>query len=196
MFDDSVGVVGLMGEKDDRGIGLGRDSKVEVRVAGARVFEATDPNTGAVFLNGDVFIDQDGGALAGESVDDHRCTYGDVVVAQDGIAEGSREPGDDLGAAVGSVVACDEGESPASDEVPGKQNQVGGEGIDFGDDVLKEVRLGVFVEMDVADLHDAIAVEGAGQIGDGDGAVDDVDLMAADLACVEGHPCGYSASAN
>ena len=53
------------------------------------------------------------------------------------------------------------------------------------DDALEEVRFRVLVEVDVADLDDSVAVEGRGQISDGDGAVDDVDLVASDLAGVK-----------
>ncbi len=73
------------------------------------------------------------------------------------------------------------------DEVSGEQDEIGSEGVDFADDALEEERLGVLVEVNVAELHDAITVEGAGQVGDGDGAVDDIELVTSDLAGVEGH---------
>src|SRR5260370_440804 len=54
---------------------------------------------------------------------------------------------------------------------------------------------GVLVEVDVAELDDAIAVEGGGQIVDGDGAFDDVELVAGDLAGIESEPGGSDAGA-
>jgi hypothetical protein len=196
MCDDVVGVVGLMGEKDYGGVWVGGDGEVEVRVAGAGVLEATEPETGAVFLDCDIFVDQNGGAVAGEGVGHQGGVEGDVVVAEDGVAEGSGEFGDDLGATIGGVSAGDEGEGAVGDEVSGEQDQVGGETVNDANDVLKEVGLGVLVEVDVADLHDAVAVEGAGQVGDWDGTMNDVDLMAGDFACVEGHACCDSSGAD
>lgn len=83
-----------------------------------------------------------------------------------------------------------------SDKVPRKENEVGGEGVDLVDDALEEERFGVLVEVDVADLGDAIAVEGTRQVCDGDGSLDDVDLVAGDFAGVEsesggGCSCSY-----
>ena len=71
------------------------------------------------------------------------------------------------------------------DEVAGEQDEVGGEGVDVADDAFEEEGFGVLVEVDVAELDDAVAVEGGGKICDGDGPVDDVDFVASDLAGVE-----------
>ena len=187
--DDGVGVVGLVGQKDYRCVWLGRDGEVEVRVAGAGVFEAAEPKPGAVLFYGNVLVDQNGSAAAAESVDDHGGADGHVVVAKDGVAEGSGERGDDLGAAVGGVVAGNERERAVSDKVSCEEDEVGREGIDYADDVFEEVGLGVLVKMNVAELHDAIAMEGAGQVRDGDGAMNDVGLVAGNLTRVEGHAC-------
>lgn len=84
------------------------------------------------------------------------------------------------------VFAGDEGECSAGDEIPGEKNEIGGEGVDLVNDALEEERLGVLVEVNVADLGDAITVEGGGQVRDGDGSLDDVDLVARDFAGVEG----------
>jgi hypothetical protein len=48
--------------------------------------------------------------------------------------------------------------------------------------------------MDVAELYDAIALEGWRQISDGDGAVDDDELVSGDFAGVESERCGSGAS--
>jgi hypothetical protein len=44
--------------------------------------------------------------------------------------------------------------------------------------------------VDVAELDDAIAVEGGGQIVDGEGTLDDVELVTGDLAGVESESGG------
>jgi len=46
---------------------------------------------------------------------------------------------EDLGAAVGGVVASDEGEGAHGDEVSGEEDEVGVKGVDALDDVLEEV---------------------------------------------------------
>ncbi len=68
---------------------------------------------------------------------------------------------------------------------PVSRTRSGARALTLVDDVLEEERLGVLVEVDVGDLGDAEAVEGTGQIRDGDGPLDDVDLVARDLAGVE-----------
>ena len=60
--------------------------------------------------------------------------------------------------------------------------------------MLEEVGLGVLVEVDVAELYDAVAVEGWRQIPDGDGPVDDVEFMSGDFAGVERECCCGGAS--
>lgn len=58
------------------------------------------------------------------------------------------------------------------------------------DDALEEEGLCELVEVDITDLSDAVAVEGRGKVMDGDGARDDVDLVASEFAGVKGHSCG------
>jgi len=52
------------------------------------------------------------------------------------------------------------------------------------DDAFQEIGFGVLVEVDVAYLSDAIALEGWREVADRDGAVDDVCLVARELAGV------------
>ena len=66
----------------------------------------------------------------------------------------------------------------------------------MADDSFEEVRLSELIEVDVAELHDAEAVEGAGKICDGDGAGHDIDLVAGDLAGIEGQPRSGGARAD
>ena len=185
-----VDVVRLVGHEDDGPVGAGGDGEVEVGVAGSGVFDAAQPDAGAVALDGDVPVDEDRDAVALQSVDDEGPVYSYVVIAEDGVAEGAGEGGEDLGAAMDGVVAGDEGEGAEGDEVPGDEDKVGVEGVDAFDDAIEEVRLGVLVDVDVAYLDDAVAVEGSGEVADGDGALDDVDLVAGDFAGVESESGG------
>lgn len=191
--DDIVGVVGFVRHQQDGAVGFGRDGEIEVGVAGAGVIDAAEPEAGAGAFDGEILVDENWSAVGDEGVGDHGAVEGDVVVAEDGVAEGCGQGGEDFGTAVDGVAAGDEGEGAAGDEVAGEENEIGGEDVDVVDDTLEEVWLGVLVEVDVAYLNDAVAVEGGGEIGDGDGALDDVDLVASDFAGVEGESgCGGS----
>jgi len=83
------------------------------------------------------------------------------------------------------VFAGYEGNRAVSDEIAGKEYEVGIQGVDFADDPFEEEGLCVLVEMDVAELNDAVTVEGGGKISDGDGSVDDVHFVASDLSGVK-----------
>ncbi len=190
---DDVGVVGLVRHEDDGCVGFGGDGEVEVGMAGAGVVDATEPDAGSVAVDGEELIDQDGGAFAGEGADDHGGVNGDVVVAEDGVAQGGGDGGEDLGAAVGGVIGVEEGKGAVGDEVSGEEDEVGGERVDLVDDAFEEEGFGVLVEVNVADLNDAVAVEGGGQVGDGDGVGNDVDLVARDFGGVECHGGGRDA---
>src|SRR5260370_20395328 len=111
--------------------------------------------------------------MGGEGLGHHGGVEGDVMVAEDAVAEGRGEGGEDLGAAVEGVAPGDEGEGAVGDEVAGEEDEVGGEGVDLVDDAFEEVWLGVLVEVDVAELDDAIAVGIGWQVVDGDGGFGD-----------------------
>jgi hypothetical protein len=117
-------------------------------------------------------------------LNDHRRVYGYVVVAKDSVAQRSGEFGDDLGRAMGCVSSSDKGDGSVGNEVTRKKDEIGCKAVDLVDDVFKEVGLGVLVEVNVTDLDDTVAMEGRGQISDGDGPVDDVNLVSSDLAGV------------
>jgi hypothetical protein len=190
VMDCFVGEVWRVGHKNDRTVGLGGDGEVEVGMAGAGIQGSTDPEAGAVALDGDVLVDEDGNAVAVEDVDDDAGAEAYIVVAQAAVAEGAGKGAEEFGAAVDGMVAGDGGEGADGDEVSGDEDEVGSEGVDAVNDALEEVRLGELVEVDVADLDDAIAVEGAGEVADGDRTVNDVDLVAGDFAGVEGEASG------
>ena len=112
------------------------------------------------------------------------------MVAEDGVAERCSESGEDLGAAADSVFACDEAKGSTGDEIPGKKNEVGGKGVYLVYDALEEKRFGVLVEVNIADLGDAIAVKGTRKVRDGDGSLNDVDLVPRDFAGVKSESGG------
>jgi hypothetical protein len=196
MGDDVVGVVGLVCHEDDGAVGIFGEGEIEVGMALARIVDAGDPEAGAIALDGDVLVNQNGSAVGSEGVDDGRGVEGDVVVAKDGVAEGCGEGGEEFGAAADGVAAGNEGQGAVGDEVAGEEDEVWGEVVDFADDAFEEEWLGVFVEVDVAELDDAVAVERGGEIVDGDGALDDVELVASDLAGIESHTGCCDARAN
>ena len=183
---DGVGVVGLVSHKDDGGVGVVGNGEVQVGMAGAGVVDAAEPEVGTVALEGKVLVDEERGAVGGEGLGDQGGVEGDVVVAEAAVSEGSGEAGEDLGAAADGMVAGDEGHGAVGDEVSREEDDVWIELVDLVDDALEEEGFGELVEVDVADLHDAVAEQGCGQVGDADEAVGDVDLVAGDLAGVEG----------
>jgi hypothetical protein len=191
--DDLVGEVGFVRHEKDGAVGFGGEGEVEVGMAGARVVEAAEPETTTVAFDGEVLVHQYGSAICNEGMDDGWAVKGDVVVAEDGITERSGESGEYLGAAVEGMLAGDEGEGAMSYEVAGEEDEIGGQGVDLMDDAFEEEGLGVLVEVDVAELDDAVAAEGRGQIGDGNGAVNYVDFVTCDLAGVESQTSGGGA---
>lgn len=60
------------------------------------------------------------------------------------------------------------------------------EGIDLGDHALKEVGLGVLLEVNIAHLDDAEALKGVREIADGDGAVGDLEFVACERGGIGG----------
>jgi len=192
---DGVGVVGLVRHEDDWTIGLRGEGEIEVGIALAGIIDAAEPETSSIALYWEVSVDEDGCATAGERLDHHRGVDGYIVITEDGIAQRGGECGNDLGASVCGVFAGDEGDRAVSDEVAGKEHDVGIQGVDLADDALEKERFGVLVEVDVAELNDAVAVEGGGEIRDGDGAVDDVHFVASDLSGVKSQSRGGSPAA-
>jgi hypothetical protein len=173
MGDDFVGEVGFVRHEEEGAVGVGGEGEA---------------STGS--LDGKVVVDQHRSAMGGEGMENCWAVEGDVMVAEDSVAKGSGEGGEYLGAAVEGVFAGDEGEGAVGDEVACEEDEVRGQSVDLTDDAFEEEGLGVLVEVDVAELGDAVAVKGRGQVGDGDGAVDDVDFVTCDLAGVEGQTCG------
>jgi hypothetical protein len=84
--DDVVGVVRLVGHKENWTVGFCWDSQIQIGVAGTGVVNATEPKAGTSALDWDMLIDQNGDSVGGKGLDDKRAVEGDVVVAEDGVA--------------------------------------------------------------------------------------------------------------
>lgn len=94
------------------------------------------------------------------------------------------------------VLAVEKGERAMGDEVAGQQNHVRGKVVDVVDDAFEEKGLSELVEMDIADLRDAEAIESTGEVGDSNSAGDEIDLMSGDFAGIKGQTCCRSARTN
>lgn len=193
--DDVVGVVGRVDHEDDGPWGPGRDGKVEVGDVGSRVCGATDDQVVSAAGEDDEAVAKNGDAVSFEGVGDERGTDGDVMVAEAGVALGAGEGLEDLGTAACGVVCGDKGEGAAGDEVSGEQDEVRVEVVDAADHVFEEVGFGVFVDVDVAELGDAQALKGGREAGENDGVLCGVDLVASDLAGVDGETGGEGSGA-
>ena len=100
MLENVVGEVGLVSHENDGAIGFGGNGEVEVGMAGAGVVYATEPEAVAPSFDGEILIDQYGSAIGDEGLGHHWAVEGDIVIAEDGVAEGRSESGEDLGAAM------------------------------------------------------------------------------------------------
>jgi len=114
-------------------------------------------------------------------MDDEWCVDRDVVIAQDGAALGAGKGAENLGTTVSCVCGGDRGERASCDEVACEENELWGEVVGLMDDVLEKRRLGELIEVNIAELDDAIAVEWIGEVLDADGLMDDIEVVARDL---------------
>jgi hypothetical protein len=185
MAQEGVGEVGLVAEDQQGGVELGGDGTVEVGGAGSGVAEAGEPEALAVALDGDELVDEGGDAVGGEGIQHGLGADVDVVVAEDGVAQRAVEVAEELAAASGGLEGVAEGAIAAGDEVTGEDDHVWLKRVDAVDGVFEEGVFGELFEMDVAELGDAEAVEGVGQAGDVDVAVEDLELVAGDLGGVD-----------
>jgi len=186
MREHDVGVVGGVGHEEDRTARSLGDGEGEIGDVGSRIGGSSDGERVSAASEVDEGVSEHWDTAAPEGSRDEGRADGDVVISEDGEAAGAAQGGEDLGASAGGVVGCDEGERTAGDEVSREQNEVGGEAVDAGDDALQEEGLGVFVEVDVADLRDAEAMKSGAEAGEGDGVVGLVDLMPGDRTGVDG----------
>jgi len=179
MLDDGVDEVRLVAHEEDGRVGRGWDCRVEIAVAGAGIAGAGEPKVIAAAFYGQVVIDEDGSSVVLEGVDDVLRAYSDVVIAEDSEALRCIEFLEDFGADTGSLEGDGGSAGTAADKISREQNEFRAEGVDAVDGEFGEPGLGVLLEMDVAELDEAEAGEGVGEIGDGEGAVGDFELVAA-----------------
>jgi hypothetical protein len=187
VLDYGVDEVGFMAEEDDGGFGVGRDGEIEEAVGDAGIVGAGEPDVGIAAFDGGVAIDEDGGSVGFEDVDDGLRAYGDVVVAKDGIALRRGEGGEDFGTETGSFDGEGCGARATADEVAGEDDEIGLEGVDALDGFLEEVGFGVLLKVDVGELGDTEALEGVGEIFNGNGAGLDLEIVASGHTGVGGH---------
>jgi len=82
---DGVGVVGFVGHEDNWTVWLGGECEIEVGSALAWIIDAAEPETIPVALDGNIPVDENWCASAGERLDHHRSVDGDVMIAQDAV---------------------------------------------------------------------------------------------------------------
>lgn len=115
-------------------------------------------------------------------------TDAEIVIAQDRIALRALKAVEDSGA-----FPCD-GDGPfmrkkfVGDKVAGEKDRIRAQAVDVIDGFTKKERFGKFVEMDIAQLGDAEAIEGRGKVGKTDLGVSNLDDVARDLAGVKRQP--------
>src|SRR5215475_7413347 len=102
------------------------------------------------------------------------------MIPEDGILFGP-DGAENFGAAVSGMASGDERERAARYKVAGNENKIWSEIVDPMDDMFQKERLCEFVEVNVRQLDDAETVKGVGKVGNANGRIDDVDLVASDL---------------
>ena len=185
MTHDFVGEVGRVAHEDDRAVGIAGDGEVEDRILGARVVHAAEPETLTVALDGDVLVDEERNAGSAESVGHKARADEGVVIAEDTIAEGAGDAGDDLGTVIDGSSRERIGKWTHRGEIASEQHEIRRKLVDAVDDEPEEGSLRVLVEVNVRDLDDAETAEGFGQASYLEGLRNDFDGVAGDLAGVE-----------
>lgn len=131
MDGDVVGEVGFVSHEDYGTVGFGRDGEIQVRAACAWVVYSSEPETVAFALDRDVLVDENGSAAGDEGLGDQRTVESNVVVAENGVALGSLERGEDFSTAVDGVPARHKCEGTVGDEIAGEQDEIGGQFVKF-----------------------------------------------------------------
>ena len=182
---DAVGVVGLVRHEEDGCVGGCGEGGGEVGLLGGEAVDAAKEEVLVVSFEADVLVDEQGQAVGFEVAADDAGADERVVIAEDAVTQGTGEGGEQLGAAGGGGERDGEGHGAAGAEVAGDEDEIGGEGVDLGDDAVEEIVFGELFEMDIGKLDDAEAVEGGGQVAEVEGGMGDGELVAAELVCVE-----------
>ena len=181
MADDGVGEVRFVAHHEEWGVEMRGDGALDVRSAAAGVVQAGEPEALAVALDGDVLVDQGLDVVGSQCFEDFGRADVDVVVAQRGVAQGRLDAAEDLAASARGVDGVADGTGAIADVVAGEQDHVGLEDVDAVDGIGEEGFLGELCEMDVAELRDAEAMEGFGQVADAEGGGDGFEFVAGDL---------------
>lgn len=176
--DDPVHVIGLMAHEEHRCMGPGGDGVVEIGLACASVVGSTEPEDVAASLEGRIAVDEDGRSVGLEGANDVLGADTDVVVAEDAEALRRLERREDLGSCASGLPCDGEGAGATADEVASDKDEVRGECIDLGDHAFEEKGFGVLLEVNIAHLDDAKALERVGEIADRDSAVGDLEFVA------------------
>jgi hypothetical protein len=176
--NDLVDIIGLVAHEEDRRIGSGGDGEVEIGPAGSGVVGAAEPDDVLAAFEGGIAVDEDGRSVGFQGTHYMLGTDVDVVVAEDAEALRGLEGGEDLCANTSGPPGNGERGGTAADEVSCDENKVGIEVVDLGDHTFKERGLGVLLEMDVAHLDDAEALERVGEVADGEVEAGDFELVA------------------
>jgi len=114
--------------------------------------------------------------------------YSNIVVAEHGETLRSFECGKDFGTNAGGFPGYGVVARAAAHKVSSEQNQVWSKRVSFRDHLLQEPSLGIFLQMDVRDLDDTKSGQRIGQVADGDGLPDDLELMPPVGSCVQRDP--------
>ena len=110
-----------------------------------------------------------------------------VVVAEDAKAEGAGKGAEDGCAAGGGGEGDVDWHGAAAGEIAGDEQEVGFERVDFVEDAAEKEVLGVLLEVNVRDLDEAEAVEGRRKMAQGEGALNDLELVPGPLVGVKGN---------
>src|ERR1700758_5574346 len=173
------GVVGFMSQKDHGLIwrGQGWHSFVQLGKVFRRTSDSGKPEVRAVALDRKRAVGQRRNAVNLKRIDHDLPADQRVVIAERGKAMRTLNAAEDLRARIAEARAEMPGLHPVGDKVAGEHDNLGMKRIDAADHFAYERWLGVFVVMDIADLHDAQTVEGLGQAAQADGLLDDFEIV-------------------
>ena len=185
---DSVSVVRCVSHEDDRSVWFFRDGEVRVGRTGSGVFDTTEPDAAVVAFDRDEAVAEHRDPELIQSACHYRGVEGNVVVPEDREDLRSLESTEYLGAAMRCVFGRKETECAVGDEVSSEEDEIWPQLVDAGYNSIEKEGLSVLVEMNVANLCDAEAVETVRQICDVDRTVNDLEFVACDFAGIKDHP--------